>query len=220
MIRILFISPDDKGIPSGLISGGWELISCSEHDILSSSLKEKSFDISIWHTQSPNPTFVTTLTTTHSIQFLTILTSACDKKNRIAMLKSGVDDILDESISDEELLLRLKTYLKRIPTTSIPVGILRIGSYDFDYERRILSHGDEIRILTTKEAELLKMLAESVNLPLSKHDALLRIWGEDSYHNGRSMDVYIAKLRKYLKDDPKVEIVNIHGKGFKLLVNS
>lgn len=220
MIRILFISPDDKDIPSGLISSGWELITCSEHDILSSSLNEKSFDISIWHTQSPNPTFITTLTTTHSIQFLTILTSACDKKNRIAMLQSGVDDILDESISDEELHLRLKTYLKRLPTTSIPAGIMRIGSYDFDYERRILSHGDEIRILTTKEAELLKMLAESVNLPLSKHDALLRIWGEDSYHNGRSMDVYIAKLRKYLQYDADIHIMNIHGLGYKLSILS
>jgi len=218
MIRILFISQDDKEIPSGIVSQGWELTPCSEDEIQSSSLNGKSFDIAIWHTQSPNPSSIRSLTTTISIQFLIILTSACDETNRIAMLQNGVDDILDESISNEELQLRLRTYQKRLSKTHLHSGIRRIGSYDFDYERRVLSFAGEQRILTTKEAELLNLLAESMNLPLSKHDALIRIWGEDSYHNGRSMDVYIAKLRKYLQLDQDIHIMNIHGMGYKLSI--
>ncbi|MFN4768273.1 MAG: response regulator transcription factor [Ignavibacteria bacterium] len=220
MIRILFISQAYKDIPSGLFSQGWELYQCAENEIQESSLKGKSFDIAIWHTQSPNPIFTRALITDIPFQFLIILTSACDESNRIAMLQSGVDDILDQSISNEELQLRLKTYQKRLSKAHIHSGIKKIGSYDFNYERRVLSHGAEIRILTTKEAELLNMLAESMNLPLSKHDALIRIWGEDSYHNGRSMDVYIAKLRKYLQFDADIHIMNIHGLGYKLSILS
>ena len=218
MIRILFISSDDKDIPTGFISKEWELIPCLEEAILSSSSNDTSFDIAIWHTQSPNPTFITALTTIYSIQFLIIYTSECDEQQRIDMFQSGADDILNIALSNEELLLRLRTYSKRISKSHIPYGITRIGSYEFDYERRILSHGGNHRTLTTKETELLKMLAETVNLPLSKHDALIHIWGGDSYHNGRSMDVYIAKLRKYLQFDEDIQIMNIHGMGYKLSI--
>ena len=95
-----------------------------------------------------------------------------------------------------------------------------IGSYTFNSETQALINGAAEQKLTTKESQLMRLLCVHKNDVLDRNFALKTIWHDDNYFNGRSMDVYIAKLRKYLKDDSKVEIVNIHGKGFKLLVNS
>ncbi len=92
-----------------------------------------------------------------------------------------------------------------------------LASYHFNPKLRQLSHGGKTQTLSPKENELLKMLAEHMNDLLPREQALKRIWGSDTYFNGRSMDVYIAKLRKYLKDDTNIEIVNIHGNGFRLV---
>ena len=94
----------------------------------------------------------------------------------------------------------------------------QIGSYHFNSKLRTLKHGDSSHTLSPKENELLLMLCEYKNDLLPRETALKRIWGSDTYFNGRSMDVYIAKLRKYLKEDSSVEIVNIHGNGFRLVV--
>jgi DNA-binding response OmpR family regulator len=93
-----------------------------------------------------------------------------------------------------------------------------LASYHFNPKLRELSHNGQTQTLSPKENELLKMLAEHKNDLLPREQALKKIWGSDTYFNGRSMDVYIAKLRKYLKDDPNIEIVNIHGNGFRLVV--
>ncbi len=93
-----------------------------------------------------------------------------------------------------------------------------MGSYHFNPKLRELAHKGQTQTLSPKENELLKMLAEHMNDLLPREQALKKIWGSDTYFNGRSMDVYIAKLRKYLKDDSNIEIVNIHGNGFRLVV--
>jgi two-component system, OmpR family, response regulator len=93
-----------------------------------------------------------------------------------------------------------------------------LASYHFNPKLRELSVGGKMQTLSPKENELLKMLCEHLNDLLPREQALKRIWGSDTYFNGRSMDVYIAKLRKYLKEDPNIEIVNIHGNGFRLVV--
>ena len=95
-----------------------------------------------------------------------------------------------------------------------------LSSYHFNPKLRQLIHGAITQTLSPKDNELLKMLAEYLNDLLPRDQALKKIWGSDTYFNGRSMDVYIAKLRKYLKDDPKIEIVNIHGNGFRLVVQA
>ncbi|MFA5419163.1 MAG: winged helix-turn-helix domain-containing protein, partial [Bacteroidales bacterium] len=93
------------------------------------------------------------------------------------------------------------------------------GSFTFDYNRQILDANGQQQKLTSKEAELLKLLSENMNNVLDRTVALNKIWFDDSYFNARSMDVYITKLRKYLKDDPTVELINVHGVGFKLVVS-
>jgi DNA-binding response OmpR family regulator len=123
----------------------------------------------------------------------------------------------------EELLLRLKAILRRTKNqtlTNSDQNNFSIGEYKFDFNLQKLEVNGKAQKLTTREAELLKLLCINVNDVLDRTFALKSIWHDDNYFNGRSMDVYIAKLRKYLKEDPNLEIVNVHGKGFKLLVKN
>lgn len=136
----------------------------------------------------------------------------------------GGDDYITKPFRVEELLLRIQALLKRAsrekPTTEddIPDGF-EIGDYYFDYVAQQISYEGKSQKLSTKEAELLRLLCLKKNDVLTREEALLKIWHDDNYFNGRSMDVFLSKLRKYLREDPGVEIVNVHGKGYKLLVS-
>ena len=147
------------------------------------------------------------------------LTAKALKEDTIEGLKLGADDYITKPFSMEELLLRMDNIFKRLPKAELSTqNKFKIGRFDFDNGTRILKIGDTEIKLTTKESELLKILAVYVDRILERQVALTEVWGTDSYFAGRSMDVYIAKLRKYLRDDPNVEIMNIHGTGFKLMV--
>jgi DNA-binding response OmpR family regulator len=147
------------------------------------------------------------------------LTAKALKEDTIEGLKLGADDYITKPFSMEELTLRMENIFKRLPKTEASTqNKFKIGRFDFDNTMRVLKIGEKETKLTTKESELLKMLAVYLDRVLEREVALNAVWGTDSYFAGRSMDVYIAKLRKYLKDDPNVEILNIHGTGFKLIV--
>jgi DNA-binding response OmpR family regulator len=123
--------------------------------------------------------------------------------------------------STEEFLLRLKAILRRTSSKSMYNSELKefqIGQYHFDFDHQTLTYKDESMRLTTREAQLLKLFCLNQNEVLDRNYALKTIWQDDNYFNGRSMDVYITKLRKYLKNDTEIEIINVHGKGFKMLV--
>jgi DNA-binding response OmpR family regulator len=118
----------------------------------------------------------------------------------------------------EELVFRIEAILRRVKgKKGKEVTFYNIGRFTFDTQKQVLAIGDKITKLTTKESELLSLLCAHVNEILERNYALKTIWIDDNYFNARSMDVYITKLRKHLKDDPAIEIINIHGKGYKLI---
>ena len=150
---------------------------------------------------------------------LFFLSAKTMKDDIIQGYKLGADDYITKPFDSEVLLLKIKAILKRNEEDNrISDNIeFDLGRYHFNPKLRELKHDVSTQTLSPKENELLKMLAEHKNDLLPRERALKKIWGSDTYFNGRSMDVYIAKLRKYLKDDTNIEIVNIHGNGFRLV---
>jgi len=147
------------------------------------------------------------------------LTAKSMKEDTIQGFRIGADDYMTKPFSMEELLLRIEAILRRYKKTEVTSQptVFQIGSFRFDYDHQTLSRDGESQKLTSKETELLKLFAQNKNQPLSRSFALKMVWGDDSYFNARSMDVYITKLRKYLREDESVQIVNLHGEGFKLI---
>ncbi|MEN9963313.1 MAG: hypothetical protein RL582_408 [Bacteroidota bacterium] len=151
---------------------------------------------------------------------LFFLSAKTMKEDIIQGYKLGADDYITKPFDSEVLLHKIKAIIKRNEEVHREEANAEfdLGGYHFNPRLRELSFAGKMQTLSPKENELLKMLAEYKNDLLPRESALKRIWGSDTYFNGRSMDVYIAKLRKYLKEDPKLEIVNIHGNGFRLVV--
>jgi two-component system OmpR family response regulator len=147
------------------------------------------------------------------------LTAKAMKEDKLQGFAIGADDYLTKPFSMEELLARLEAILRRVegPSKSADEQLM-VGTIPYEPELRVLHLKDGSKKLTTKENQLLHLLVKNEREILDRQSTLRAIWGDDNYFNGRSMDVYIAKLRKLLKEDPSIEIMNIHGKGFKLII--
>ncbi len=149
------------------------------------------------------------------------LTAKSMKEDVLEGFRIGADDYITKPFSMEELVYRIEAILRRTKGLNDPGNnIYELGKYQFDTRKQFLKMGDQVQKLTTKETELLRLLANNRNRILERNFALKAIWMDDNYYNARSMDVYITKLRKYLRDDPDVQIINVHGKGYKLIVEN
>ena len=147
------------------------------------------------------------------------LTAKSMKEDTLKGFDIGADDYITKPFNMEELVARINAVLRRSSLVSEShYDDIKIGGFIFNPKKQILSKDDFSVNLTTKESELLTLLFKNKNDILERNHALKAIWGDDNYFNGRSMDVYIAKLRKYLKHDEKIQIINVHGRGFKLLI--
>lgn len=146
------------------------------------------------------------------------LTAKTLKEDILEGFKIGADDYITKPFSMEELVMRIEAILRRVKgKKDKEITMYKIGKFTFDTQKQVLIADDKPEKLTTKESELLSLLCAHVNEILERNFALKTIWIDDNYFNARSMDVYITKLRKHLKDDPSIEIINIHGKGYKLI---
>ena len=147
------------------------------------------------------------------------LTAKQLKEDILEGFKIGADDYITKPFSMEELVFRVEAILRRVRgKKNKESSVYRVGNFTFDTQKQLLTIGDKQTKLTTKENELLALLCSHANETLQRDFALKTIWIDDNYFNARSMGVYITKLRKHLKDDPQIEIINIHGKGYKLII--
>ncbi len=149
------------------------------------------------------------------------LTAKSMKEDVFEGFTRGADDYITKPFSMEELIFRIEAILRRTKGSGEGTETFyKIGDFAFDAQKQTLTIGDTVQKLTTKETDLLKLLCNNKNRVLERNFALKAIWIDDNYFNARSMDVYITKLRKYLKADPRVQIINVHGKGYKLVEES
>lgn len=202
---------------------GYAVSLCSDGVEGSEAFAKEKFDLCLVDVMMPNKdgfTFAAELRLIDQQIPLIFLTAKALKEDKIKGFKVGCDDYITKPFSIEELTLRIEAVLRRAhgQTKSSSLGVYEIGKYNFDANRQTLVIGKEQRKLTPRESELLRLLCENSNQTVTREEALNTIWNDDSYFAGRSMDVFVSKLRKYLKGDPSIEILSVHGKGFRLVV--
>jgi len=185
---------------------GFETVLCEDGEVAYEAFLNQPFDICILDVMMPKKDGFTLAKEIRQINSeipIIFLTA-----------KNMKEDVLEELLLRIEAVLRRSTGLKPEDEQEI----FKIGKLTFNSKKQTLFDGEEEQKLTTKESELLKLLCQNVNKVLERNYALKNIWADDNYFNARSMDVYITKLRKHLKKDPSVEIINVHGKGYKLIL--
>lgn len=204
-----------------LLAKGFETTLCVDGEEGYHAYQEGQFDLCVFDVMMPRKdgfTLAKEIRQSNREIPIIFLTARNMKEDVFKGFEIGADDYLTKPFSMEELTYRIEAIMRRLATrknnqrTTYP-----LGSLTFDTQKQTLSNETTNIKLTTKECELLTLLCLNVNNILQRDYALKAIWVDDNYFNARSMDVYITKLRKHLKDDPNVEIINVHGKGYKLV---
>ena len=222
----ILLVEDDKNmgfiLSDYLELSGFEVTHCEDGELGLTAFRKNVFDLCLLDVMMPIKdgfTLAEEIRKENPDMPIIFLTAKSMKEDRIKGLRIGADDYMTKPFSTEELILRIEAILRRYSiskTKEQGTSVYSIGIMRFDFSNQLLISGKEERRLTKRESEVLRMLCESKNEILRREVALKAIWGEDDYFMGRSMDVYITKLRKYLKADPNIQIKNIHGTGFKL----
>lgn len=222
--RILLVE-DDRNlgfiVKDFLEMSGYEVVHVEDGDSGLETFKSDNFDLCLLDIMLPNKDgfkLSEDIRKLDSLVPIIFLTSKTMTEDKLRGFKHGADDYITKPFSTEELVLRIEAILKRIDIAGLDSdhNVFSIGRYVFNYSEKKLVLGDREIPLTNKQAELLRLLYLNRNKLLKRETALRTIWGEDDYFMGRSMDVHIAKLRKLLREDPNIAIINIHGAGFKL----
>jgi len=202
---------------------GFETVLCTDGEQGSQKFFSESFDLCILDLMMPKKDGFTLASEIREKDHQTpiiFLTAKSMKEDVLKGFKMGGDDYVTKPFSMEELLARIEAVLKRAQPKEEEAPFpneFKIGHLTYYYsENRLIKPSGEIK-LTTKENELLKIFFENLNQTVDRRDALMKIWKDDSYFNARSMDVYIAKLRKYLKEEESIKILTVHGEGFRMV---
>jgi DNA-binding response OmpR family regulator len=203
---------------------GYEPTLCRDGEEGWNKFKKDKFDLCLLDIMMPKKDGFTLAREIKKVQEnlpILFLTAKNHKDDIIEGLKIGADDYITKPFSMEELLLRVNAILKRTKKSDeiSPLKVYNFGAFILHYDEQVLEGPNGKNKLTSKENELIRILAAEINKLVSRSYALKQIWGDDSYFNARSMDVYLSKIRKLLKDDPKVQIITVHGEGFKLIIS-
>lgn len=209
------------------IKGNFEVVLCTDGEEGLKAFSKDNFDLCILDVMMPKKdgfTLGKEIRKTNEHVPIIFATAKSMMEDKSLAYNLGGDDYITKPFRIEELLLRINALLKRVSaaqsvTQEEEPKQFEIGDYTFDYTTQLIHFNGSQQKLSTKEAELLRLLCLKKNSVLTREEALISIWHDDNYFNGRSMDVFLSKLRKYLREDPKVEIINVHGKGYKLVVN-
>lgn len=223
--RILLVEDDEnlgRVIRDFLKIKGFEVELKADGDAGSKAFMEGAFDCCILDVMLPKKDGMTLAREIrridHEIPILFLTAKSMDE-DKVEGFKTGADDYITKPFNIEELVMRIQVFLRRSKAIELNQSTeFEIGKYIFQYENLNLTLGEETRTLTQREADILFLLCKNKGNVLRREDILMKIWGKDDYFVGRSLDVFLSKLRKYLKDDPKVEIQNHHSVGFKLMI--
>ncbi len=223
---ILFVEDDASlsfVIKDNLEEHGYQVIHCNDGESAWQQFMKHSFDLCLLDVMLPKKdgfTLAAQIRKKNELLPIVMLTAKNMDEDKIKGFKSGVDDYITKPFNMQELLLRMEVFLKRTKTEiNIFPSKVTLGRITFNYEELELQTCEGVIQITQKEADLLKFFCQHINQTLKREDILVHVWGKVDYFLGRSMDVFITKLRKHLKAEPSVEIQTIHGKGFKLLMN-
>lgn len=226
-IKILYVE-DDLSLSyvtiDNLTAAGYKVIHFDNGATALRALSSTSYDIAILDVMLPEVdgySIAEAIRKHNKVVPILFLSAKSLKDDRIHGFKLGGDDYITKPFSIEELLLKIEVFLKRTkPQLFEESMIYTLGDFTFDYENLNLTiEGGETRVLTQKEADLLKYFNDNRGYVLKRNEILQDVWGSDDYFLGRSMDVFVSRLRKYLQNDPKLKIQNIHGVGFKFVVD-
>lgn len=222
-VKILLVEDDPSlgfVIKDNLTHRGYELTLCANGDEGQAAFEAGHFDLCVLDVMMPKKdgfSLAKSIREKNAHIPILFITAKSMLEDKIAGFNSGGDDYIIKPFSIEELCLRIEVFLRRsMAKLAKADSIFPLGNFQFDCANLILQHASGSKTLTQKEADVLKLLCENKDRVLKREEILKAVWGDDDYFMGRSLDVFISKLRKYLKEDPEVEIVNYHGVGFRL----
>jgi two-component system response regulator VicR len=224
MAKILYVE-DDPNLgfvtKDNLEEEGFEILHFSDGKDAWKQFKKDKFDLCLLDVMLPELdgfSLAEKIRTQNQQIPIIFLTAKNLQDDKIAGLKIGGDDYITKPFSMEELVLRIKVFLKRnaVSDSTATTDVFACGEYEFCFSQQTLKKDEEIQKMTHREAEVLKFLCERKNQIAKREDILIAIWGRDDYFLGRSMDVFVTRIRKMLSNDPSIKIENIHGVGFKL----
>ncbi len=200
---------------------GYEITHCSDGKVAMDTIRDQEFDLCLLDVMLPEVdgfNIAKEIRKFNSEVPIIFLSAKSLKEDKIHGLRIGADDYITKPFSIEELILKIEIFLRRSKFTAQPnTTNYKIGKYEFDHKNLFLTLDDQEKRLTQKEADLLKFFAEHKNKVLKRSEILESLWGENDYFMGRSLDVFISRLRKYLKQDESLKIENIHGVGFQFV---
>ncbi len=224
--RILLIEDDPNlgfVLKDNLVHQGYDVTLCANGEDGATVFAERTFDLCLLDVMLPKKdgfTLAQEIRKMNAQVPILFITAKSMLEDKVHGFTAGGDDYLVKPFSMEELYLRMEVFLRRSGATSAATDTtFSLGTYRFDCSTFTLQHPQGNKALTQKEAEVLRMLCDNQHRVVKREEILKKVWGDDDYFMGRSMDVFISKLRKYLKEDPAIQIVNYHGVGFRLEIH-